>query len=518
MQEEMSGQTIFGGKRDIIILIVLQVVLGSIYLGSVPRVYVDEVWDSSLGYNLARQGGLKHPFIEGFGGMEVHFLQNRVILPFVCAAVFKVAPYSIATGRIGSVIFGVLAVVFIYLVVRCWFGDKQAFWAALATILYPWFFEASRRARPEIYYTALALMFLWLIVVFFDSKSRWSAFFAGVLAGLSALTHPNGLIITFIIGCALILWFRTKWIGRLIGWVSIGFLLVVLPYIIYVLWAIQDPQVSFAKQMQIGMLHKLLLHGEIIRWKSFLQWPIGAPFAAIMFISWIAAWYRSSTADKALATIIALYVLILPFATVNFTRRYLVVMIPFLIILIVRLLWRIIIDKSVIWKGLYKFCFLVSVGAAVIYLLACTGFVGLMFYRLRGADFSNVINHVATEIGPDSRVYGDPLLWLGHDRYQYGPYLITYEEITLKDAIKIIRKHNFDYVVRGAWLLSPPAGIAQPPRLVPEFKKDSIVDWVCRIYGTKVDEFRDPYYGPIEIYKLDWSKTYRKVRRNERQQ
>jgi hypothetical protein len=27
---------------------------------------------------------------------------------------------------------------------------------------------------------------------------------------------------------------------------------------------------------------------------------------------------------------------------------------------------------------------------------------------------------------------------------------------------------------------------------------------VCRKFGTKVDEFYDPYYGPIEIYKLHW--------------
>jgi hypothetical protein len=55
-------------KRHIAILIVLQVVLGTIYLSRVPRIFVDEAWDSSLGYNLAFKGSLSHPFIEGFGG------------------------------------------------------------------------------------------------------------------------------------------------------------------------------------------------------------------------------------------------------------------------------------------------------------------------------------------------------------------------------------------------------------------------------------------------------------------
>jgi hypothetical protein len=80
-----------------------------------------------LGYNLARQDSLKHPFVEGFGGMHVNFVQSRVVLPLVCAAIFKVVPYSVATSRIGSLIFSVLAVISIYAVVRRWFGEKQAF-------------------------------------------------------------------------------------------------------------------------------------------------------------------------------------------------------------------------------------------------------------------------------------------------------------------------------------------------------------------------------------------------------
>lgn len=501
----------FGGKRDIIILVVLQIILGSAYLGSVPRIHIDEVWDSSLGYNLARQGSLKHPFIEGFGGMQFHFIQSRIVLPLVHAAIFKVVDYSIVTSRIGSVLFGALAVVSVYAVMRRWFGGKQAFLVTLATIIHPWFFEVSRRARPEIYYTALALVFLWLIVVFFDSGSRRSAFFAGVFAGLSALTHPNGLIMVFSISVAVILWSRTRPIGRLILWGCVGFLLVVLPYIVYVFWAIRNPQVSFAEQMQIGMLHKLFLHGEINRWKSFLQWPEGVPITIIMLVSWILAWYRSTAADKALATIIALFALILPFATVSPTSRYLVAITPLFCALIVRLIWRIMAGKDVIWQNWHKFRFAISVGAAAIYLSTCITFIGLMFYCLRGADFTRVINHVASVVGHESRVCGSPIFWAGHYRYQYGPYIIAYEDMKLKKAIDMVRKYNFNYAIRTSWLVSPPSGIAQPPFSMPDFRDDCLNDWVCRIFGTKIDEFYDPYYGSIEIYKLNWDKPSQKT-------
>lgn len=505
---EMPRQAMFSWKRDIVILIVLQVALGLAYLGTVPRIYIDEVWDSSLGYNLAYRGTLKHPFIEGFGGMHIHFVQNRVVLPLVCAAIFKVAGYSILTSRISSLLFGVLAVVSLYAVMRRWFGEKQAFWIVLATVIHPWFFEVSRRARPEIYYTALALAFLGLMILFFDSGSRRIAFFAGVLAGLLGLTHPTGLILVFSIAGAVMLWLSSKPIGRLIQWASVGFVVAILPYIIYVFWATQNPEVSFMGQMQSTMLHRLFLKGEILRWKSFLQWPKGAPLAIIMFVSWILAWYRSSAVDKTLATIIALFVLILPFATVGSAQRYLVAITPFFSALMIRLVWRIMAGAGVIWQNWYKSKFVISAGIVSIYVLMCIVAISIMFYRLRGADFTRVINRVASVVGPESRVYGDPVFWVGHDRYRYGPYPIFYEYTTLREAINMVRKHRFDYAVRTVWSFESPTGIAVPPRSMPDFRNHYLGEHVCRIFGTKIDEFRDPYYGPVEIYKLNWDKSF----------
>lgn len=501
----------FGWKRDIVLLVVLQLVLGLAYLKTVPRIYVDEAWDSSLGYNLANTGSLKHPFVEGLGGMNIHYVPPRVVLPVVCATIFKVAGYSIVASRIGSVLFGVLAVVSLYVVMRRWFGEKQGLFIGLATIIHPWFFEVSRRARPEVYYIGLGLVVLWLMTVFFDSGSHRAAFFAGVFAALSALAHPTGLILVFAIGCAVIVWQRGKLLMHLIPWATIGFTITILPYVIYVFWAIQDTQVSFAEQMQSSMLHTLTLYSEIFRWKRFLQWPKGAPLAIIMLISWIVAWYRSSAADRTLATIIVLFALILPFATVTPYARYLVATTPFFSALMVRLFWRVAAaGKGVIWQNWHKFRFAIVTGTAVIYLSTCITAIGLMFYHLRGADFSKVINHVASVVGREGRVYGDPIFWVGHDQYQYGPCLIAYEDIFLTDAIKIAHKHGFDYAVRTAWLLSPPRGFGRPPDIMPAFRKSCLEDHMCRLFGTKIDEFYDPYYGPIEIYKLNWD-NYHKI-------
>jgi 4-amino-4-deoxy-L-arabinose transferase-like glycosyltransferase len=493
-----------GWKRNVLLLIVMHVVLGLLYLSDVPRVFVDEVWDSALGWNLARTGSLRHPFIEGFGGVDVHFVQPRVVLPFFCAAIFKFSDYGIVASRIGSVIFGALAVVCLYAVMRRWFGERQAFWIGLAVVVHPWFFEISRRARPEIYCMALALAFLWLVDIFFDSGSRRTAFFAGVLAGLSALAHPNGIILVFSISCAVLLWRRGKSLGRLVGYAGVGAVLAVLPYVIYVLWAIRDPRVSLAKQMQIGMLHGSVLAGEIVRWKSFLQWPKGLGLAGVVLASWIGAWYRSSRSDKALATMTALFAVLLPFAAVNRTPRYLGVTTAFLGAMVVRLAWRIMADRAAGWQSWGKSRFALCASIVAVYSMTCIGGIGLMFYSLRAANFAKVVDRVASVVGSESRVFGDPIFWLGHDRYRYGPYLITYEKIPLREIIRHVREHDFDYAIRTAWLISPPKGIGPPPRLMPEFRRESLCDHLCRLFGTKTDEFYDPYYGPIEIYKLNW--------------
>ncbi|MHC4474828.1 MAG: ArnT family glycosyltransferase [Planctomycetota bacterium] len=514
--QENSMEAMFGWKRAIIILVVLQVALSLAYLNSVPRVNVDEVWDSSLGWTLAAEGTLKHPFVEGLGGMDIHFVQNRVVLALVCAAVFTVTDYSMLASRIGSLLFGVFAVISLFAVMRRWFGAKQAFWIGLATIVHPWFFDISRRIRPEIYYTALALAFLWLMVLYFDSGSRRTAFFAGVVAGLAGLTHANGLTLVFSIGCSTIVWLRAKSISRLILWGAVGFVLTILPWLMYVFWAVQDPRVSFAEQMLLGTLHTSLLRGEIHRWKHFLQWPTGAALAVVMLVSWVAAWRRSSTADRTVATIIGLFVLILPFASINPTGQYLAAITGLFSALLVRLIWWIRAGEIGIWPNRYKLRSVIAIGTMVIYLSTAIAAIGMVFYRLRGADFDRVIDRVAKVVGPQGHVVGDPIFWIGHDRYRYGPYLVVPQGIRLTKAIEMVREHDFDYAVRTFWLHVAPGGIARPPRSMPKFREECLLDQVCRIFGTKVDEFYDPYYGPIEIYKLNWDRPLRILKGDSR--
>ncbi len=499
-------QPAFVWKRDIVILVCLQIALGVICLKTVPRLYVDEVWDSSLGYSLAYFGELKHQFIEGFGGMHIHFVQPRVVLPFVCAAIFKMAGYSILAGRMCSLVFSVLAVVGLYALMRRWFGEKQAACIAIATILHPWFFEVSRRIRPEIYYIALAMTALWCMVHSLGSGSQRTALLAGILAALASLAHPLGFVLDSVLAAAVLIWLRNRRIWRLILWTCLGFMAVILPYIVYVLWSIQDPGVHFFEQMQSGWGRRgMFPSGEISRWKNFLQWPKGIPLAIIMIASWLLAWYRSTTADKVLATIIGLFCLALPFASTNTCGRYLAAVTPFFCALMVRMVWRLMSGRGVLLRNWYSLRFIVGISIVVIYVSICVAAISIMFYRLRGADFMSVVNRVASVVGRQDRVYGGGIFWLGHDRYRYGPFPVDASTIPFQQTVDMVRKYQFDYAVRMAWRFSRSYGVASPPVDMPAFRTSYTLDRVCSQFGTKVDEFRDPYFGPVEIYRLNWN-------------
>jgi 4-amino-4-deoxy-L-arabinose transferase-like glycosyltransferase len=494
------------GRTVLVYLLLLcaaQLLQGVFYFGSVPRFHGDEAWDASLGDELAATGVLRHPFIQNFGGMEVYFIQPRILLPIVCAGVCKIAGYSIFISRLPSLLFGVLAVIALYHIAERFFGDKQSFFICLAAIINPWFWVTSRCCRPEIYYTALALLFLWLVISYFRRDRALIAFLAGITAALASLTHPNGLLIVIAISIAWIVWKGKPHLPKFILWALAGFILAILPYAIYTFWASSQPNVSFFKQMHGGSIYGSILVREIMRWKSFLRLPFGIPVALVMFVSWLAAWWKSTNEDKLAATIVTIYPLSLLFLSVDAIAVYIVVIVPFFSILIVRFISRLyefhILNRSD-WMR-----YIVKNTVILIYIISSLTPIIFMLYFQRSANFNKVVDEVAKVVGPRARVYGDPVFWVGRDRYIYGPYLIAYDAVTFQDALQWAYLQSFEYVVRTAWGNSgPPRGLGKVPDKMPGFRQWLVGDTLCRKFGSRIYKFYNADYGPVEIYKINW--------------
>jgi 4-amino-4-deoxy-L-arabinose transferase-like glycosyltransferase len=488
-------------------VVIIQLAIGLPYLDRVPRIFVDEAWDSALGWNLAHNGKLAHPFIEGFGGINVYFIQNRVVLPITSALIFKFTECTTFTSRLGSVLFGTLAVCSLFILTSRWFGNKQAFCVCLATIINPWFFEVSRRARPEIHYTAMGIVLLLALAYYFESGSRLTAFLSGVACGVLVLTHPNGIIISFCVGICSLLWLRGKPITRLLLWGFTGFIIILLPYLIYLTYALQHPGVSFTAQMQKSYWGRSLITKELSRWKNFFVFPWLLPLGAIMYISFFAAWTESSRQVKLLAGITVMYCVILPLASVHQTPRYLAPIVPLSAALIVRFIWRVADWDSGPGRRLRP-GIAIAACIAVVYTGISAALVGHTLFSLRNARLDKVADKIAAVIRPGAKVYADPIFWFARDKLNYGPYLISFERIAFRDYLQWYCSNRFEYAVRTSWYVGLPDWAQKPNERMPGLSETRFSDIVCRLFGTKIHEFYDPYYGPIEIYSLDWSKPY----------
>ena len=239
-----------------------------------------------------------------------------------------------------------------------------------------------------------------------------------------------------------------------------------------------------------------------IRWRTFLQLPFGIPVALVMFASWLMAWWKSTDEDKLASTVVAVYPMCLILCSVNALPDYLGAIVPFIGILIVRFIYR--LPEINFLNSSRRMCYITRLLVILVYMISSLPPVVFMLYQQHNADFNNVVDEVAKVVGPKARVCGDPVFWVGHDRYIYGPYLIAYDDVTVKDALQWAYSQSFEYIVRAAWYGTPPRGFKKPPNKMPGFRPGIFTDNLCQLFGTKVYEFYDEYYGSFEIYKINW--------------
>ncbi|UCF32814.1 MAG: glycosyltransferase family 39 protein [Phycisphaerales bacterium] len=496
--------------RRALLLAGLQVLLALPYLQTVPRFYGDEAWEASVGYSVAFEGQLRNPINESWGGMHIHFVQPQFVLPFVTAAIFKIFGLGVISARMGSVVMSAIGIALLHDVMRRWFSERTALWICLATMIHPWFFEITRRVRPEAYYFALAMAGLWCLARWAQSPTKRYAIGGGALAALATLSHPTGGVLTaaFIVG--VLIWLRPPKLARLVGWSLLGLIVAALPYAIHTFWAIQDPRVDFIQQVtgrkdmittQVGSI----LGSELYRWSHYFQWPKGAALCVLNLLAWAAALYRSSRADRAVATMILVFALLLPFTTVNTTSRYLAALSPLFCVLVVRLVARLfsyVAPAESLRLACARVVGVVTAGALAV---TCFTALGLMFYRLHGADVNKVLDQVAAIVQRDGIVYGDMMLWMERERFHRVPYPVG---TTLQERLEVFPRNEIYYAVRSAWAFKTSHGVTVPPRQMPPFRPD-LTDRVCAAFGTKVGEFRDPYFGPFEVYLLSSQRVSR---------
>jgi 4-amino-4-deoxy-L-arabinose transferase-like glycosyltransferase len=187
----------------------------------------DHVWYTVLGQRLI-SGNLRE-------GLSMYWPPLYPVLVGAFSAVFGNAELA---GRLVSVVSGSLLVAAEYLFVRRLYGKNAACIAAFLTVVYPMLVEYSTLGLTESVYTLMfTLALLSGLTAVFNGK--WIRFFlTGVLIGACYLLKPEafgfaGLFVLITLGANLA-GGRIKMSGPINALIFlIGFLLVSLPYVLY---------------------------------------------------------------------------------------------------------------------------------------------------------------------------------------------------------------------------------------------------------------------------------------------
>lgn len=110
-----------------------------------------------------------------------------------------------------SVFFGVIAIIFAWLLVRKWFGRRVAATALLLLVITPFFIRYSQEMRMYAMVAAIAFAATYVLTLADKSKKTWQWVVYGVLVGLGMLTHYYAALV-----------WLTHWLWRAIVYRSSG--------------------------------------------------------------------------------------------------------------------------------------------------------------------------------------------------------------------------------------------------------------------------------------------------------
>jgi hypothetical protein len=231
----------------ILALISLLLIIFSIYLGQyVPFVWPDEVLFFNPAFEWYQSGELKTTVLEGLiPGMEKYTLWMSPLYMILLGLSFHIWDASIANARMLSYFIGIIAIFqfhsFLKTELKIGMNKSFATIAAVYLLIDVLLFKVSHTSRME---TLCILMGLTSIF----SAYRCHYFKAGILLGLSILSHPFGVFYSLPI---VYLWFEQKSIShfKTILFISIGSLIALLPWIIYIIPKLDLFIIQFGAQL-----------------------------------------------------------------------------------------------------------------------------------------------------------------------------------------------------------------------------------------------------------------------------
>jgi len=480
----------------------------SLALDRSPRVSTNEPWESITSYQLYFNGQFNNPVLTGLEFLDEHFLSPKVIHPLILGAFYKMFGLSLLTGRTVTLLIGFGTLFFFYRLLKWEF--PQTFFVILGVILLAtdnFFYYYARTIREEVFTTFFGMGSFFFVFHGISSKRPRLFLVAGLFNGIGVCTHPAFVIFSVSLLVVLLFEYRERFVREKCFWIFIGgSLIATMPYLVYLIS--EDWQNGFfhfwtqikghAPQGDAGFWYQTFIkEGE--RYAKYVVFPYRITIVLMQLVFIIYSFRISDRLTRFSQIVVITHIMLLPILINTRNPRYMLPMIPFVVILILKSLEHMQLDSI---RSYFKFDSSYAVGKKAIaigaMLLIFVQFIGnpINLWVNYSVPYNELLNDLRGDMPVHSRVLGPMTFWFGFSEYQYRTEE-TYEYTNADSAI-----HAFapDYLITHEmyWWKNDKAKWSRMAGIIEAFAEEKY---------EPIREIHDRTYGPITIWKLKTKPT-----------
>jgi hypothetical protein len=487
-------------------LVVLMLALQLPFLTEAYRITVDEPWYSQTAHSITIDHGIQNEVV-GSGGGDVFFLH-----PLILSTIFEVSGTSFYAGRLGSVLFGVLALLgFGRILYRLDVGWIEVLLCGIAFTVSNLSYLAFRAIRPEAAAAAFAVWGGYFLFETLRSRSWVSGALCGLAVGAAFLAHPALAIFVVLVGLALLIdAARSREFSALVAYSGVG--LIVLSVLLVFMQSSNPDGIAGAlagmssRAVKVDGAAMGLLSSTFDNAASFFsRLHSGGRRAPIVLLEiLVVAWGLANL--RRLGRGSAMPLIAVGFLAVGFValrpmslRSFMIV--EWMVVATFGLLITEIAKAGVAWKT--------SAARAALIVLILNNLAGDLYLIQRDYDaksYSELSSELSAAVPAGSTVLSHMLFWFpfqessmysSYTRWQYHPYadLDGLLESGDVDYVVLLDHDGLSRLVRGA------TGAAAVPHGVVDYR-DRVHAWVEPV-GTLTNEITAKGYGTIKVWSLN---------------
>ena len=459
------------------------VVVGLITLARTPLVWLDEGLYTQPAWSFASSGTFGMPMFADLHGYDQTNVAFGRIYQTGVAIAFKLFGLGPFQARLLSLAAGLAVILLTFLLGRALWNARAGTFAAIALGVSPVFWMQTHDARPEMLLLAFFVAALYVAVRSEGSGRARGYVVAGLIAGLAADIHLNGVLIPFVLvffvairsGSRRLLLRRSVaiGIGTALGWlwwVSVHVLPD--PALFVDQWS---TGISGVLPIQLlGVDPRTVLIAEPLRFlQAALRWwplawilPLGAIVGAVIV-------FRHHRERGVLAVIGATGAMIVLMALLvaHKAPTYAVLVWPFGALLVGR--WLSTLDRFA------------GVGVLIATSVASILAIAIVTVSTWQGDYDRFVGELRSHIPAGATIQGEPTYWFGLADHPYIADQYFGPEMPYADAV---RRLGIQYIIADEYFFDTLLTVQQ------SVDENQVLDFLAS-HTVLVAEVHDPQYG-----------------------